>query len=136
MSAVAKRASVRTVHGFGYAFAASAREIEAPDAVRVLNWIVFNGRERSLEEGEHVLGRDADVAIPLSSSTVSRNHARITITGPVAVLEDLGSKNGTLLQGQPVTAPIELTDGDRIRIGAFELVFRSLMSAGSTETVG
>jgi DNA-binding winged helix-turn-helix (wHTH) protein len=127
---------VRTVHGFGYAFAASAREIEAPDAVRVLNWIVCNGREQSLEDGEHVLGRDADVAIPLSSSTVSRNHARITITGPVAVLEDLASKNGTFLKGQPVTAPIQLTDGDRIRIGAFELVFRSLVSAGSTETAG
>jgi pSer/pThr/pTyr-binding forkhead associated (FHA) protein len=83
-----------------------------------------------------VLGRDANAAVPLSSSTVSRHHARITINGQIATIEDLGSKNGTHLRGQPVTSPTQLADGDRIRIGAFELTFRTLTAPGSTETAG
>ena len=126
---------IRTVHGFGYAFAAPAREKADADRALVANWIVCNGREQSLDEGEHVLGRDADVAVPLGSSTVSRHHARIMINGATATLEDLGSKNGTYLRGQAVTSPTPLTDGDRICIGSFELTFRTLKASGSTETV-
>jgi DNA-binding winged helix-turn-helix (wHTH) protein len=125
---------IRTVHGFGYAFSGLAREKGCPDPGRVANWIIYNGREKSLDEGEHVLGRDADVSVPLSSSTVSRHHARITINGQSATLEDLGSKNGTYLRGQAVTSPTPLADGDQIRIGAFEITFRTLAAPGSTET--
>jgi DNA-binding winged helix-turn-helix (wHTH) protein len=129
---------IRTLHGFGYAFSGLAREDASPDTSpdpgRVANWIVCNGREKSLDEGEHVFGRDADVTVPLSSSTVSRHHARITINGQIAILEDLGSKNGTYLRGQAVTSPTPLADGDQIRIGAFELTFRTLAAPGSTET--
>lgn len=125
---------IRTVHGFGYAFSGLAREHAAPEVKRVANWIVYNGRETSLDEGEHLLGRDAESAVPLSSSTVSRHHARITVNGQIAILEDLGSKNGTYLRGQVVTAPMRLADGDQIRIGAFELTFRSLEAPGSTAT--
>ena len=81
-----------------------------------------------------MLGRDADVAVSLGSPTVSRHHAQIAITGEVATLEDLGSKNGTYLRGQPLTSATELADGDRIRIGAFELTFRRVSGTGSTET--
>ncbi len=125
---------IRTVHGFGYAFSGLTEENNAPDAGRVANWIVCNGREQPLPDGEHVLGRDEDVAVPLRSPTVSRHHARIVISGETASLEDLGSKNGTYLRGQVVTSPTQLADGDRIRIGAFELTFRRVTGAGSTET--
>jgi DNA-binding winged helix-turn-helix (wHTH) protein len=125
---------IRTVHGFGYAFSGEASEDGEPVVEPARNWIICNGHEKPLGDGEHVLGRDADVAVPLSSPTVSRHHARIVITGQVATLEDLGSKNGTYLRGQPVTSPTPLADGDRIGIGAFELTFRTLMTPGSTET--
>ena len=46
-----------------------------------------------------------------------------------AVLEDLGSKNGTFVRGQLVTQPAELADGDEICIGPVVLVFRSLASS-------
>ena len=124
---------IRTVHGFGYAFSGLAGETGEPD-LAVANWIIFNGREKTLGEGQHVLGRDADVAVPLSSPTVSRHHARIVITGESATLEDLGSKNGTYVRGQTVTSPVQLLDGDRIRIGVFEITFRTLTAGGSTET--
>ena len=67
---------IRTVHGFGYAFSAAAREIQASAVTTIAHWIVCNGRETALGEGVHVIGRDADVAIPLTSPTVSRRHAR------------------------------------------------------------
>jgi DNA-binding winged helix-turn-helix (wHTH) protein len=126
---------IRTVHGFGYAFSGLARTAAERDhAGGVVNWIICGGRETSLDEGKHVLGRDADVAVPLGSPTVSRRHAQIVITGEGATLEDLGSKNGTYLRGQAVTSVTPLADGDQIRIGAFELTFRTLTAAGSTET--
>jgi DNA-binding winged helix-turn-helix (wHTH) protein len=125
---------IRTVHGFGYAFSAEAHENSFPELQRLANWIVYGGRETSLQEGEHICGRDAGVAISLSSSTVSRQHAKIIIKGMTATLEDLGSKNGTFLRGLAVTSPTPLVDGDRIRVGDCELIFRSLSTPGSTET--
>lgn len=125
---------IRTVHGFGYAFAGEAR-VSGPVAVEPSRyWILCNGRENPLWEGEHLIGRDPDVTITLNSPTVSRHHAKLVIVGDVTTLEDLGSKNGTYLRGQAVTAPTPLMDGDRVRIGAFELTFRALTAAGSTET--
>ena len=79
-----------------------------------------------------MIGRDAGVAIELRSPTVSRRHARVTVAGGVATLEDLGSKNGTSVDGSAVTSPVALMDGQRIRIGSYELVFR--MTEGSTVT--
>ena len=81
-----------------------------------------------------MLGRDEDAAVALRSPTVSRHHARIVITGEIASIEDLGSKNGTYLRGQVVTSPTQLADGDRIGIGAFELTFRRVTGTDSTET--
>jgi DNA-binding winged helix-turn-helix (wHTH) protein len=126
---------VRTVHGFGYAFSSATKELKASNAESFASWIICNGREQPLGDGEHLIGRDPDVAVPLSSPTVSRHHAKIVIAGAVAALEDLGSKNGTYLRGRAVMSPVQLADGDRIRIGAFELTFRTLIGTGSTETL-
>ena len=125
---------IRTVHGFGYAFSGSATDPSPPPVASFASWIICDGREQPLSDGEHLIGRDADATISLSSPTVSRHHARIVITGAIATLEDLGSKNGTYLRGQAIQSVAQLMDGDRIRIGAFELTYRSLAAAGSTET--
>ncbi len=66
---------------------------------------------------------------------VSRHHARIRVEKGAATLEDLGSKNGTFLRGEPVTAPTRLEDGDQIRLGSVIVTFRIPPPAGSTETV-
>jgi hypothetical protein len=125
---------IRTVHGFGYAFAGSTCDSVTSRVASFENWLICNGREQPLGDGEHLIGRDPDVAISLRSPTVSRYHAKIAVTGGLAILEDLGSKNGTWVRSQAVTSAVELIDGDRIRIGAFELTYRSLSGAGSTET--
>lgn len=124
---------IRTAHGFGYAFSEPASATPHAAAGPGRHWIVFRGGEKFLDDGEHVIGRDSDVAVSLTSPTVSRHHAKIVVDGKIATLEDLGSKNGTYLRGVAVTAPMPLTDGDEIRIGAFQLTFRTMDAKGSTE---
>ena len=51
-----------------------------------------------------------------------------------ATLEDLSSKNGTIVRGQAVTAPVQLADGDEIRIGSFVLSYRTVSAKGSTKS--
>lgn len=127
---------VRTAHRFGYAFcgeatlvAESARLSEAAS----FSWLLKDGRRLPLRIGENILGRDDDV-IQIDSPTVSRRHARIVITAVDALLEDLGSKNGTFTQGAPVSTPVRLTDGDELRIGSVVLRFRMTLPKGATAT--
>jgi DNA-binding winged helix-turn-helix (wHTH) protein len=123
---------VRTVHGFGYAFqGAEAAGTPASGAVYRLIW---KGGRVTLDEGEHVLGRDAEASVVLDSSSVSRRHARIVIANERATLEDLGSKNGTFLGDRRVASPVDLEDGDRLRLGTVGVTFRILRPAGSTQT--
>jgi DNA-binding winged helix-turn-helix (wHTH) protein len=127
---------LRTVHGFGYAFCAPARNARAgpADAEEHLVYrIAWQRREVSLRPGENVLGRDAAAAAWLDSPTVSRRHARILVSPGGCVLEDLGSHNGTYVQGRRVDAPVQLRDGDEIRLGSVLVTFR-IYEPGGTES--
>ncbi len=64
------------------------------------------GREYLLKAGENLIGRDPSCDVLLNDGTVSRRHARLTIEASHAYLEDLGSTNGTILNGAPL-APNE-----------------------------
>lgn len=125
---------VRTVHGFGYAFQGPPGATAEAGAAGTVYRLIWKGGRATLAAGEHVLGRDAESSVVLDSPSVSRRHARIVITESQATVEDLGSKNGTLLNDQPVVAPQPLADGDRIRVGTVGLTFRILPSAASTQT--
>ena len=72
--------------------------------------------------GGATLGR-GNVEIKLEDPFASSRHARIEPEGRVVVLEDLGSTNGTYLNGEPLTGPQALHPGDRIRIGDSEFTF-------------
>lgn len=87
----------------------------------------------ALADGEHLLGRDGDAVLRLPSGRVSRRHARIAVSGAHAVIEDLGSRNGTFVRGQRVTAPTELVDGDEICLGSEFISFAVSVPEGSTE---
>lgn len=70
------------------------------------------------------------------SCPVSRDFTqRILVSRTEATLEDLGSKNGTHLNGSRVTTPLRLSDGDAIRLGAIDLTFRVALPADPTDTV-
>jgi pSer/pThr/pTyr-binding forkhead associated (FHA) protein len=72
------------------------------------------------------IGRDASLPLHLDEDgQVSRRHARVTAQGGQAVVEDLGSTNGTFVNDQPIHSPRELRPGDRVRIGLTVLQVRS-----------
>ena len=122
---------LRTVHGYGYAFADGAASASDED---VICRIVWGPREVSLADGENLVGRDPAAAIPVEDPRVSRHHARIVVAGGIARLEDLGSKNGTFLGERRIASSEPLSDGDEIRVGPARLVFRRFRSFGPTRT--
>lgn len=126
---------LRTVHRFGYAFfgAVTTEPTEGTSPSTPCR-VVWGERQIPLLPGENILGRSAEARVPLDLGRVSRHHARILVAGGRAVLEDLGSKNGTFVRGQLVTQPAELADGDEICIGPVVLVFRTSSSNSTTET--
>ena len=123
---------IRTVHGLGYAFCGEATTVTGTRSrtAQPLCWLEWDKKRYPLSAGEHIIGRDPDVEISLDASTVSRRHARLLVSVEGTVLEDFGSKNGTFRGAEGVTSPVELVDGDTIRIGSLVLTFhtRGLMS--------
>lgn len=97
--------------------------------------LVVNGRWLRLTEGTTVIGRSSAADLRLDAPGVSRRHASITVRGDQVLLEDLGSKNGTFLDGRPVDDPTPVPDGARLVIGQQVLVFRCSDLERSTETV-
>jgi len=126
---------IRTARRFGYAFCGTTVDVARTDpSGTIFCWLVKDGRRLPLLPGENVLGREPEGGINLDSPTVSRRHARILISATRVTLEDLDSKNGTLLQGQRVSSSITLTDGDEIRAGSVVLRFRMSSPTGLTST--
>jgi pSer/pThr/pTyr-binding forkhead associated (FHA) protein len=82
-----------------------------------------------------VLGREGDGVILLKSSSVSRRHARVAIDGAGAVIEDLGSKNGTYVNDRRVSEPTPVADGDQVRFGSLVFTFRRSQPAQSTQSI-
>jgi hypothetical protein len=71
--------------------------------------------------GGLTIGRVADNGLVLPKPDVSRHHARIRLTGQTAMLEDLGSTNGTWLEGRRITGSARLAAGARFSVGSFGL---------------
>lgn len=129
---------IRTVHGFGYAFCGEAAEMDGrargeASAGSPIYRLIWKRREIELSEGENILGRDRDSVAWIDSPSVSRRHARIVVSGDQAILEDLGSRNGTWIRGRKVTGPIRLSDLDEVKLGSVVAVFR-VFEPGETES--
>jgi DNA-binding response OmpR family regulator len=78
----------------------------------------------SLAEPATTIGRWEDNDVVVDDRWVSRNHARIRREGERYVLEDLGSRNGTLVNGRRISDQTVLADGDRIQVAPLvELIF-------------
>jgi pSer/pThr/pTyr-binding forkhead associated (FHA) protein/subtilisin family serine protease len=75
-----------------------------------------------LEAGPIVLGRSSENDVILTSPTVSRRHARIVCADGVCTVEDLGSSNGTFVNGERVSRSV-LTVGSHLRLGDVELIY-------------
>lgn len=84
---------------------------------------------------EAVIGRASSNQIAIRSEQVSRRHARILWNDGSWTLEDLGSRNGTYLNGQKIAQLTELTDADLIEVGGFGITFTHRIDGGAGEPV-
>ena len=91
---------------------ASIQVIQGPD----------KGRSFDLLDGENIIGRKSN-SVELTDGTVSRQHAKLTPKDGAWLLEDLGSANGTYLNGIRMKQPAALHRGDQVRCGSTLLVF-------------
>ncbi len=67
--------------------------------------------------GPVVVGRSSSSDIVVDEPYVSASHARFTLQGPALVLEDLGSTNGTLVNGHPIEQAVTLRETDEVQVG-------------------
>jgi len=117
-------ALIRTVPRFGYAFAGMAASEDAEAGPAVACALVGRDREYPLPEGETVIGRGHQCGLRIASDQVSRVHARVRVEPGAVTLEDLGSKNGTRVNGKKLTGPATIADGDEVCLGSWRAVFR------------
>jgi predicted component of type VI protein secretion system len=75
------------------------------------------GKVFTLTANEIILGRDIDNEIVINDSEISRRHTRLLIQEGGYIVEDLGSTNGTFVNGQKITGPHVLQPGQTIRLG-------------------
>ena len=85
--------------------------------------VADDGRELPLPPGPVVLGRDGRADLRVRDPRVSRRHVRLEVTEGRVLLTDLGSANGTLVNGARVETA-ELTDGDVLQLGTTLLTLR------------
>jgi len=92
----------------------------------------FSIHEFDLPIGETMIGRSEDCRLTLEDPSVSREHARVTVTSDKLTLCDLGSRNGTKVNGIRLSKdqPVELHDGDYVLLGAVQLTV-SLLPEGT-----
>jgi DNA-binding winged helix-turn-helix (wHTH) protein len=123
---------IRTVYKTGYAFAADLTSSK-PRQTPAASLLLPDGRSLPLIEGDNIAGRDADCAVPVQATTVSRRHARFTVAAGVITVEDLGSTNGTFVNGGPISCATRLAHGDEVSLGKATLVFRNIAPPAPTE---
>lgn len=95
-------------------------------------------KEFELIKSEIVIGRDESVDLPITSPAISRRHAKFTREKDGYVVEDLGSSNGTFVNGQKLSGRQLLKSGDEVRLGRLiTLTYEApkIEMAGSSETV-
>ena len=89
-------------------------------------YLEYLGDSVELPVGETVIGRDVGCALRFNDPSVSRRHIKFVRRAHTedVFVEDLGSSNGTMLNGRLVTVAIRVLDGDKLVVGTRELVVR------------
>jgi serine/threonine protein kinase len=96
--------------------------------------ITVGGKEHArfvVEPGQYVIGRNPDCAIRIEADLISRRHAQLTIDSEETFLEDLGSINGTLVNGMRVTGRTRLHPNEKIQVGVTTIELRRLQEESS-----
>lgn len=127
---------IRTLHRVGYAFvgqaAVAGNGTAGPQSSCRLMW---HRRRFDLPAGDSLLGRDAQCRVLIDAESVSRQHARVRVSGTGVTIEDLGSKNGTWVGGARIQGVVELGDGARFQLGSEALRIEFGLETRPTKTV-
>ncbi len=94
--------------------------------------LLLDGQDlpHTVQTDETVLGRHPECQLQINSNMVSRKHARVVKEGGRYLLEDLGSGNGTFLNGKKLEGPAEIKHDDRIKLGPILLRFEAAELGG------
>ena len=79
---------------------------------------------KTVRPGDYVIGREPQCEVQVEVELVSRRHAQLTVNFDHVLIEDLGSSNGTFVNGKPVTEPTRLWPNQKIQIGAATVELR------------
>jgi DNA-binding winged helix-turn-helix (wHTH) protein len=133
---------VETLERRGYRFLASVEWVATEGPLRssprpssrpaTIVRLTTEDRTITLQDGAHVIGRDPDAAAWIDSAVVSRRHAELVVQDGRVTIEDLGSRNGTFVNGTRLTGASPLAHGDEVRLGTLRLVVH--ISTGRTVT--
>ncbi len=103
---------------------ASAARGRAPSELVVLRGEVTQGKRVKLRSSGHTVGRSAEADIIIDDPYASDFHARVSAQDGQTRVEDLGSTNGTYVNGRRITAPTGIAKGDTVQIGKTMLEVR------------
>lgn len=88
-----------------------------------------------LEGDQLIIGRDATNSIAINDAEISRKHSRLSFQGGKYVLEDLGSTNGTFVNGQRLAGPVVLKPGDVVSLGEQIVLMYDAINADPGATI-
>jgi pSer/pThr/pTyr-binding forkhead associated (FHA) protein len=95
----------------------ATRKSRKPAELVVVRGETEKGRNVKLRAGGHVIGRGPDADIVIDDPYASEFHARVGIQDGKVMVHDLGSTNGTYVNGRRVTTPAAVSTGDTVQIG-------------------
>ena len=126
---------IRTLHRVGYAFVGDATVTgAAPVMAEPVSRLIWRGTAFDLPGGESLIGRDRACAIQIDADSVSRHHARLRVSQDGAWIEDLGSKNGTWIDGERIHDAVALADGASFTLGSETVRFEMSGDQRPTKT--
>ena len=136
---------VETLERRGYRFIASvewadtgpatpsSRQESPVQATSTFVRVTIGDKTMAIAEGTHVIGRDPAASIWIDSALVSRQHARLVVRNGHVTIEDLGSRNGTFVNGARLNAAAALAHGDEVCLGTISLSVH--IASGKTATL-
>ena len=131
-------AYVATVSRRGYRFCGEVERLRdaagATERRRLQWWLSWKDTTLPLTEGENIVGRHPSSAVWINATSVSREHACITIESDRATIEDRGSTNGTFVDGTRISNRHPLVDGAGITFGSEKATFRQWSDEGAAPT--
>jgi DNA-binding winged helix-turn-helix (wHTH) protein len=130
---------IRTAYKTGYAFCATTTAVTIPATAQTERppvpaniHLAWKDRLIPLNDGEHIAGRGEECTLVIDAVTVSRRHARITVNCGTILIEDLGSTNGTHVDGVRISSPTPLTEGAQFELGSESLQLRQRNASALT----